>query len=150
VVATHRGFLARADRAALLDRYWPALSSNAWEDACRRRLPRLGKRTALARLGPWTPASRWWHGPKPEWDVVSASGSGDRLLLGDVKWSARPFTRSMIDRETRRLAAREMPDLSGNVDDTEILRVLFVPALASGAPVRLNGVRVVDAAAVMT
>ena len=152
VVAPHRGFLqsaARADRLALLERFWTALSSAAWEDVCRRRLPRLGSRSALARRGPWGPASRWWHGNRPEWDLVSLSAAGGRLLLGEVKWSDRPCSRSMLERESRRLATKELPHVSQSLDGVEIVRVLFVPARAKGAPSKCNGVLVVDAAAVM-
>lgn len=139
----------RADRLALLDRSWTALSSVAWEDACRRRLPRLGTRSALARRGPWGPASRWWHGTRPEWDVVSMSTAGAHLLLGEVKWSGRPCSRSMLERECRRLASKELPHVPRGLDGVEIVRVLFVPARAKAAPSKCNGVFIVDAAAVM-
>ena len=82
--------------------------------------------------------------------MVSLSSAGDRLLLGEAKWSARSFSRSMLDRETRRLAAKEPPDLRNDTSNVETIRVLFVPTLAEGAPRLLNGVRVMDAAAVMT
>ncbi len=99
--------------------------------------------------GPWGPASRWWHGNRPEWDVVSRSTAGGQLLLGEVKWSGRPCSRSMLERECRRLASRELPQVPQDLGGVEIVRALFVPARAKGARSKCNGVLVVDAAAVL-
>jgi hypothetical protein len=130
VVAPHRGLLASAapaHRARLLDRYHGALVAAAWEDLCRLRLPRLAPRTSLGRLGPWGPGHRWWSGAQPEWDVVSESADGERLLLGEAKWSRRPLGRTEVDRALRALAARPAPPLREPRAARAVIRVLFVP-----------------------
>lgn len=82
VVAPNRGPLAvmpsRA-RQSLLARHWPGLLAGAWEELCRDAVPRLGD---------WLPASRWWRGNDPEWDVVAESHDRRTLLLGEVKLRA--------------------------------------------------------------
>ena len=135
VVAAHRGQLAtsvRRSRLKLLERYWGGLISQAWEDLCRRRLPYLDSSTTLGRLGPWGPASRWWRKAMPEWDVVSESLAGDRLLLGEVKWSARPFDARRLERAAGKLAARVPPSLGKRHAGLEVVRVLFVPEIEGG------------------
>jgi AAA+ ATPase superfamily predicted ATPase len=147
VVAPHRAQLASGtgeSRLALLDRFWENSMAESWEDLCRQRLPFLSRRTGLGRLGPWGPASRWWRGNAPEWDLVSASQDGARLLLGEVKWSRRPFSPSALRLEAERLVAREPPPLRSRYARTEVVRALFVPESRGGA--RLRGVRVVTAA----
>ena len=119
VVAPHRAALAagtKATRKLLLERYWPALVSTAWEDLCRSAVPRLGD---------WGPASRWWSKNDPEWDVVSESRDGKRLLLGEVKWHREPMSRSELRAAASELDRRQPPQLSKSYD--EIVRMLFVP-----------------------
>ncbi len=88
----------RRDRITLLRKHWPALVAAAWEELRRQLVPQLDRRTSLARLGPWGPGIRWWMGNSPEWDLVSISQDGSRLLLGEIKWSFRTFTRPEVDR----------------------------------------------------
>jgi hypothetical protein len=107
VVAPHRGRLASASqkgRRALLDRLWPDLVGAGWEDLCRLRVPRVGGRSALGRLGPWGPASRWWSANSAEWDLVAESIDGRRLLIGEAKWSDRPIAKTAAEAEARRVA----------------------------------------------
>lgn len=130
MVAPHRAQLAsgpRESRLALLDRFWEDLMAESWEELCRARLPAASRRSAIGRLGRWGPASRWWKGNSPEWDLVSASQDDSRLLLGDVKWSPRPFTPGALRREAERVAAREPPALPRRWAGAEIVRALFVP-----------------------
>ncbi|MCP3961646.1 MAG: ATP-binding protein [bacterium] len=130
VVAAHRGQLASGDREArqrLLLRYWSELRAQSWEELCRKRLPHLDRSTSLAKLGPWGPAARWWRGQMPEWDVVSESLDGKRLLLGEVKWRGRPFDQATLARPSQELAAKPEPALPKKYAGREAVRVLFVP-----------------------
>lgn len=138
VVAPHRGQLAagsRRTRLAILDRFWGELAAQSWEDLCRRQLPRVHPSTRLGSSGPWGPAARWWRGNAPEWDVVSESVDGTRLLLGEVKWSARPIAAAGLERACRELASRPPPDLPSYYARHEVVRALFVPeSTAAGRP----------------
>jgi AAA+ ATPase superfamily predicted ATPase len=143
VVAPYRGILAasgRDERVKLLDRFWPQLVSLAWEDLCRKRLPFLDARTPLGGLGPWRAASRWWRGGMPEWDIVSESAERPRLLLGECKWAARPLTRASSETLAREVLSRPLPALPPSYRGHEVVRVLFVPALATGTPRSTHGV----------
>jgi AAA+ ATPase superfamily predicted ATPase len=145
-VAPHRAQLAagsRQTRSALLSRFWNGLVSQAWEDVCRAGVPRLSSPSALLRLGPWQPASRWWRGNAPEWDVVSESVDGRRLLLGEVKWSARTQSNRELERLARTLMAKRPPSLPGRYAKHEIVRALFVPQAGPGASRRSQGALVV-------
>ncbi len=135
VVAPHRGLLASSDRQArllLLARYWQGLAAQAWEDLCRQRLSLAYPSTPLGELGPWGPASRWWKGAAPEWDVVSESVDGRQLLLGEAKWSRRPFGVKALERASGELAAKPRPTLPAKYSGKEVVRALFVPELESG------------------
>lgn len=135
VVAPHRGPLAsgaRAVRLQLLARFWGELVSQAWEDLCRDRLPYLDVQSPVGKLGPWGPASRWWSGNAPEWDLVSESIAGKRLLLGEVKWSDRPFGTKALDRALGELGAKPAPVLPSQYAGCEIVRTLFVPEVRGG------------------
>jgi AAA+ ATPase superfamily predicted ATPase len=139
VVAPHRGQLAagsRRTRLAILDRFWGRLAAQAWEDLCRRRLPRVDPATPLGARGPWGPAARWWRGNLPEWDVVAESVDGARLLLGEAKWSARPVGPPGLERALKELASRPPPDLPQHLAGREVVRAAFVPELAGEVPAR--------------
>ena len=143
VVAPHRGVLTsspRVIRRQLLDRFWRGLAAQAWEELCRLRLPRLGETGG----GPWGPASRWWRGAQPEWDVVSSSVEGDRLLLGEAKWSPVPVSVQELKRLARQLASRPEPQLSSAPHAR--VRFLFVPEVRGKIPEMAAKVRVVTAA----
>ncbi len=135
IVASHRGKLAsssREYRLRLLDRYWSQLAAAGWEDLCRQRLPFVGPDTPLGRRGPWGPASRWWRANEPEWDIVSESLDGRRLLIADAKWSARPWPERSVEVERRALAQRALPTLPSRYHDHTFVRALFVPELGRG------------------
>jgi uncharacterized protein len=151
VVAPHRALLAASPspaRRQLLERYWPSLAAQGWEELGQRQLAGLGKASAVGRLGPWSPASRWWRGNEPEWDVVSRSLDGRRVLLGEAKWSPRPLGTSELGRELRALSERQAPTTLAAKERDETVRVLLVPALAAGVslPDEASGVLVVTAA----
>jgi AAA+ ATPase superfamily predicted ATPase len=137
VVAPHRGLLAASDRGArleLLKRFWPHLLAVAWEELCRKRVPRLDRRTTLAELGPWGAASRWWQGALPEWDLVSQTADGRKLLLGECKLVARPWSAKALVKEARAVAGKPLPFLPPSYRNRQIVRALFVPAIAPEAP----------------
>lgn len=141
VVAPHRAALAAGSRPArleLLKRFWPGLAAQAWEELCRRRLPLLPGTTRLGEIGPWGPASRWWRGNEPEWDVVSRSRNGATLLLGEAKWSPRPLRIGDLERAAAELSARPAPRPVSPPGDAGVVRVLFVPALDSQAEARAS------------
>ena len=146
VVAPHRGALVSGGpraRRLILDRYWAGLVATAWEELVRRRVPRIRPQAPLGRAGPWGPASRWWRATLPEWDVVSESLDGRRLLLGEAKWSARRLARPALAREARGVAAKPAPLLPPEYLRKEQVRALFVPELPPGAGHRVDGVLVV-------
>jgi AAA+ ATPase superfamily predicted ATPase len=128
VVAPHRALLAtatQAGRLGLLGKLWPQLLGEGWEDLCRLLVPRLDPGTPLGAIGPWGPASRWWRGGDPEWDLVSRSLDGRRLLVGEAKVSVRSVPAAM-----KALTARPLPP--GLPDGVEIVRAMFVAKAASG------------------
>lgn len=128
VVAPNRGALtsgSRESRLELLVRHWPFLVAAAWEDLCRQSIPRLPRRSVLSKLGPWKPASRWWRGEAPEWDLVAESRDGNRVLFGEAKWSERPIGSRELRRLLDALAARPVPALQA-VGSKRVVRALFV------------------------
>ena len=72
---------------------------------------------------------------------------GRRVLLGEVKWSARPFNQRSLEAALRELASRPAPPLPPRSSGAEIVRALFVPAVASrgGGPKRPDGAVLVTA-----
>lgn len=132
VVAPHRGMLAARSRPArleLLRAHWAGLASQAWEELCRARIPVPFRASPLAASGPWGPAARWWRGNEAEWDVVSRSLDGERLLLGEAKWTPRPLGSRDLEKAARELRARPVPALPSLPKPTGIVRALIVPAL---------------------
>ena len=99
----------------------------AWEDLCRACVAtlRTGAR-GLAGLGPWRPAGRFWHGAGPEWDVVSTSIDGRRLLLGEARWLEKPADRAALEALAARLVAKGRPGMD-EIHAEEVVHVLFVP-----------------------
>jgi AAA+ ATPase superfamily predicted ATPase len=133
VVAPHRAQLAagsRATRRQLLEHHWAQLAAMAWEELCRRRVPRLSASGTLGARGAWGPAARWWRGTAPEWDVVSRAVRGGGLLLGEARWSAKPFGARALEVMLSELAARAAPGIGTRVAERDTVRVLFVPAVA--------------------
>ena len=145
VVAPHRAVHAQAPRETRLgywQRYRPGLEAYAFEELCRAAVPTLHRLDIpIARLGPWEPAQRYWRGAAPELDVVARSVDGERLLVGEVKWSRRT---QAVSRATPRPA---LPHALG-AGDREIVHALFVPEAAAGRD-ETTGAHLVDGEAVM-
>ena len=146
VVAPNRGQLASGTtrtRLALLGRHWDQLVASTWEDLCRHSVPRLRRSNALGKLGPWGPASRWWRGNLPEWDVLAQAASGKRLLLAEVKWRSRPISRAAAAREAQAVASKPAPALPSKYAGYHTVRALFVPEVERGVPQLLGNVIIV-------
>jgi uncharacterized protein len=142
VVAPNRAALTagtRLSRLALLAPHWDALVSHAWEDLCRAAIPGLG-RGALARLGPWKPARRYWHGAAPEWDIVADAVQGRRVLAGEAWFSRKPATPAALRSAALELSQRTLPPGTAG---REVVRAVFVPRTAAGAPRVVAGVHIV-------
>ena len=148
VVAPHRSTLEVADRRerlALLEKAFPGLAGEGWEDLCRLLVPSLDpRRTRLGALGPWGVPGRWWRGNDPEWDIVAADLAGNRLLLGEARWGSRPFSRQEVERFAAEVAARRPPLLPARYAERVVERALFVPAVRGPARAA-HGVHVVTA-----
>ena len=144
VVAPNRAMLAEAPaetRLALWHRHQPGLEATAWEDLCRMAIPHLHRGdNALGGLGPWLPAQRYWRGNDPEFDVVSRSVDGRRLLVGEARLS-------MPGNDFRLHPPREVKVLPGAAD-CEIVPALFVPDAGAAAGMD-SAVRVLDARSVL-
>ena len=148
VVAPHRAELAGATPPARLElwaRLREGLFADAWENLCRGAVSRLAGISKLAARAPWLPARRWWRGNAPEWDVVTTASDRSVALLGEVKWSGKPFEDDELEKLARTVVGRcSPPDLP-----REVIRVVFVPATVSGMTRTRGGVLVVDAGAVL-
>jgi uncharacterized protein len=137
VVAPQRGLLATAtpkQRRELLATHFPSLIANTFEELCLAQ---------VNTLGDWLPASRWWQGSEPEWDVVSTSPDRQKLLLGEAKAWRRPATVEALTAEARRLRARPIPVLAVAKGAADVERMLFVPETAPRVPRVIEGVRVI-------
>jgi hypothetical protein len=146
VVAPHRARLVagkRRERLAILRSHWSALTSLAWEELSRTLITELDRRTALAKLGPWRAGSRWWHGNAPEWDLISDSEDGQRVLVVEVKYSERPFSRRDLQRLVRETSSRTLPPSVQQRGTEAIVRAVVVPTIEADIPRILDGVHIV-------
>ena len=102
---------------------------------------------SIAALGPWQAARRYWRGNDPELDVVARSVDGERLLIGEVKWSLAPLRAEDAAAQLTRLrtAARALP----GADEAKVTYALFVPEGSAGVPADAD-VHVIDARAVLS
>lgn len=144
-VASHRAMLTvatRRMRLSLLDRIWSHHVAEIWEEMVRQQVSRLERDSVLAQLGTWLPASRWWHGNQPEWDVVSEDMDSHSLLLGEVKWSKKPWTKNMIQKQARLLLGKAPPKLLGKYKKYKKILALFVPIYEDEAPKQVDGVNI--------
>lgn len=78
--------------------------------------------------------------------ICGASLDGRRLLLGEVKWSGRPFPRAAVESEARAVAAKPAPLVEGPLSRAEAVRALFVPDLEDARLREIAGVVIVTAA----
>jgi hypothetical protein len=90
----------------------------------------------------WEPARRFWHGNGPEWDVVSQSLDGQSVLLGEVKWSDRPFDLPELRLLAKSLVMKGLPPVK-TLKGRNVFHVLFVPELTKGMPSEIDGVQLV-------
>ena len=67
--------------------------------------------------------------------MVSVSSTDERVLLGEVKWSARPFDRRTLEPALRELAAKPAPPLPARLAGAQLVRALFVPEVTVKADV---------------
>lgn len=113
LVAPHRAMLAQASprvRLGLWHKRQQTLFAETWEALCRQAVAQIEDAScALVKFGPWKPAARYWRGNEPEWDIVAESLSGDALLLGEAKWSERPFTSASLQQATNALLTKATP-----------------------------------------
>ena len=119
VVAPNHAALAEAPGETRL-LYWhrnrAALEGEAWEELCRMATATLHRaETPIRDCGPFEPAQRYWRGGEPELDVVARSVDGQRLLVGEAKWSASS-TQASINVD-------HVPGTSG----MDVVPIMFVP-----------------------
>ena len=97
VVAPNRSALADAPsetRLLLWQRHRARLEAYAWEELCRTAVPELHRVVpAVAEIGPFTDAQRYWRGNDPELDIVAQSVAGRDILVGEAKWHAADVRR---------------------------------------------------------
>jgi AAA+ ATPase superfamily predicted ATPase len=113
VMATRRSVFDSAPesvRLAIWRQHKQQVFAAAWEDLARSFVVRSERLRALVGAdGYWVPAGRWWHKADAEWDVVSVSGEGSQTLLGEAKWSEKPFTRQEVEFLAERIKIRNSP-----------------------------------------
>ena len=113
IMATRRSLFESAPKTVRLGiwrRYQQQVFASAWEELARACVVRSERLRALAGTdGYWLPAGRWWHKTEPEWDVVAMSGEGDQVLLGEAKWSEKPYSKKEIELMAARLKHRDSP-----------------------------------------
>ena len=146
VVTPYRGLLATASkeiRLNLLKKHWQSLVAIAWEELCRRKISSLNPSCALERLGPWKPASRFWQAHGTEWDIVSDSVDEKHLLLGEVKWSGRPYSADEIMKIAHQLLLKEIPPLPKPYSARKIVYAIFIPEIKRNISKTAEGVFIV-------
>ena len=66
-----------------------------------------------------------------EWDIVAESADGKKLLLGEAKWSAKPYRTRSLATEVRTLVSKPIPVLPAKYKRLDVVRALFVPDIAA-------------------
>jgi AAA+ ATPase superfamily predicted ATPase len=151
VVAPRRAIFAQAPREvrlALWTQHKTQLCAAVWEQLCRQAVGENPERLKglLAKDDMWHPASRWWQGSQPEWDVVSTSLSGVVTLAGEAKWHAKPLSKKQLNLFARALLARPLPQ--GLPKQSR--PILFVPRVEDSDCIADTGVGLMDAGDVMS
>ena len=151
VVAPRRALMAAAPssvRQRCFSKAFSALIAETWEELCRKAVPLFEEGIDLGIAGPWGPARRFWHGKDSEWDVVSASLDGTRLLLGEAKWPAQDVTADFVYKSTQELIAKGIPSTCRAAQRVEY--ALFVPRLPQRSQWPFgDNVHLVDARCIM-
>ena len=113
VMASRRSVFDSAPEAVRLSiwhKYSQQVFSSTWEELARLYAGRSKKLQELIPAeGYWLPAGRWWHKTEPEWDVVSVTEDNSHVLLGEAKWSDKPFTISEVQMMAGRITRRNPP-----------------------------------------
>ena len=143
-MATRRSVLDSAPksvRMAIWRHHRQQVFSAAWEDLARSFVSQSERLRLLSGEGYWLPAGRWWHKADAEWDVVSATDEGELALLGEAKWSEKPFARKEVERMADRIMRRKPP-----AGAPEMARfVLFLASVEDRDMTACNGVEIVTA-----
>ncbi len=145
VVAPHRATLTAtspASRRAIFQQHAQRLFAEAWEALCLWAVNRgeTLDHAPFSASGTY-PAHRWWHGNAPEWDVVATNLSSSQFIVGEAKWSEKPFSNKEVETLASALLRRPLPPgVKGQID-----YVLFVPSTRKSLKVTTNGVYVIDA-----
>jgi len=145
VVASRRSLFDRAP-ASVRRAVWKTLADGLfaaeWEELARSSVVGSARLSSLAGAGDfWLPAGRWWQGIEHEIDVVAFNGRGDRTLVGEAKWSAKPFGRREVAQLAAELRALPVPACFPPVS----ARVLFLSAVEGKVPSVVDGVEIVSA-----
>jgi uncharacterized protein len=149
IIAPYRSMLTqglKSFRIGLLRKGFPALIGVAWEQLCRSAIPYI---QPIDNNGSeWGPAGRYWHGSGPEWDIVSQSIDGARLLAGECKWTAKPCSMADIVNWEHELLKKGVPPVKGYAGKkTEY--ALFVRERPQKQTHTKNGTRIIDASDVL-
>ena len=131
-------------RLSIWRRHSQKVFSSAWEDLSRAVVVRSNRlRTLVGEKDYWLPAGRWWHKTESEWDVISASGDGTQVLLGEAKWSDKPFAKKEVEILAERIKHRHPP--TGM--PAKYRFALFLPSVENGCASMgtCNGVEIITA-----
>ena len=143
VVAPRRSFFESSNKSGrifLWRKYAEGIFAYQWESLVRRTVHLAEKvRNLLSDDDLWFPAGRWWKDNHAEWDILSTNYQKNVALLGEVKWSERPFSSREVEQLVHDLFAREQP--TGLPQ-----RRLFVLAF----PSVMNDVKVPDGVCLLT
>ena len=121
---------------------WEHHVAAVWEELVRRHWHRM----AMDGLE-WEAAGRYWEGRKDtgmEWDAVSVSSDRGQVMLGECKWRKK-VSRRDLSRLVREVKSRPRP---ATLRTQQVHEILFLPSTA-GLPEELEGVRLIDAAALL-
>jgi len=128
-------------RQFLWRKYADAVFAYQWEELARKYVHKCPEILASGDEGQiWLPARRWWQENHPEWDIATTNLDGSLGLLGEVKWSDKPFSAREIGQLSRELLSRERPPA---IPEKTIF-VLVVPSVARGVK-PLDGISLLTA-----
>jgi len=128
-------------RLLLWRKYADAVFAFQWEDLARKNVHKCpGLLTPGSDGQIWMPARRWWQENHPEWDMATTNLDGSVGLLGEVKWSDKPFTAREISTLSKEMLSRERPPAI----PAKTIFVLVVPSVTRGAKAP-DGVRLLTA-----
>jgi hypothetical protein len=77
----------------------------------------------------WGAAGRFWRGNSPEWDIVARSLDDKSLLLGEAKWSVKPYSQNEIDKLFIQLKNKGIPPVP-HADTNALLYAVYIPDAA--------------------